>query len=171
MVSGNRFEVVRLRETVRELYRGERTASFLSRRRVAGGWTPPRSSPGLLRDPEIEGGDGRMTRKGIPFSKLNGSGNDFLLVDNRHDVMRGVDRPSFVAKVCDRSRSIGADGVILIEPSRRADFRWDFYNADGSHAEMCGNGGRGGARFGAARRIAGREVAFEPPRGILYPPP
>ena len=109
-----------------------------------------------------------MTRKGIPFSKLNGSGNDFLLVDNRHDVMRGVDRPSFVAKVCDRSRSIGADGVILIEPSRRADFRWDFYNADGSHAEMCGNGGRCVARFAAARRIAGREMAFETLAGILH---
>ena len=108
-----------------------------------------------------------MTRSGIPFSKLNGSGNDFLLVDNRRDVMRGVDRPSFAAKVCDRSRSIGADGVILIEPSRRADFRWDFYNADGSRAEMCGNGGRCVARFAAARRIAGREMAFETLAGIL----
>lgn len=109
-----------------------------------------------------------MTRKGIPFSKLNGSGNDFLLIDNRRDVMRGVDRPSFAGKVCDRSRSIGADGVILIEPSRRADFRWDFYNADGSRAEMCGNGGRCVARFAATRRIAGREMAFETLAGILH---
>jgi diaminopimelate epimerase len=109
-----------------------------------------------------------MTRKGIPFSKLNGSGNDFLLIDNREDVMRGVDRLSFVAKVCDRSRSIGADGVILIEPSRRADFRWDFYNADGSRAEMCGNGGRCAARFAATRRIAGREMAFETLAGTLH---
>jgi diaminopimelate epimerase len=108
-----------------------------------------------------------MTRKGIPFSKLNGSGNDFLLIDDRGDAMRGIDRPSFVAKVCDRSRSIGADGVIVIEPSRRADFRWDFYNADGSRAEMCGNGGRCAARFAATRRITGREMSFETLAGIL----
>lgn len=109
-----------------------------------------------------------MTRKGIPFSKLNGSGNDFLLIDDRGDAMRGIDRPPFVAKVCDRSRSIGADGVIVIEPSRRADFRWDFYNADGSRAEMCGNGGRCAARFAATRRITGREMSFETLAGILH---
>jgi len=109
-----------------------------------------------------------MTRKGIPFSKLNGSGNDFLLIDDRGDVLRGIDRPSFAAKVCDRSRSIGADGVIVIEPSRRADFRWDFYNADGSRAEMCGNGGRCAARFAATRRITGREMSFETIAGILH---
>ena len=63
-----------------------------------------------------------MTRKGIPFSKLNGSGNDFLLIDDRGDAMRGIDRPSFVAKVCDRSRSIGADGVIVIERDRSQTF-------------------------------------------------
>jgi len=111
---------------------------------------------------------GRMTRKGIPFSKINGSGNDFLLIDDRGEAMRGIDRPAFVSKVCDRSRSIGADGVIIIEPSRRADFRWDFYNADGSRAEMCGNGGRCAARFAATRRIAGREMSFETLAGILH---
>ncbi len=109
-----------------------------------------------------------MTRMGIPFSKLNGSGNDFLLIDDRGDAMRGIDRPSFVSKVCDRSRSIGADGVIVIEPSRRADFRWDFYNADGTRAEMCGNGGRCAARFAATRRISGREMTFETLAGIIH---
>ena len=109
-----------------------------------------------------------MTRKGIPFSKLNGSGNDFLLIDNRGGVMDGIDRPAFVARVCDRSRSVGADGVILIETSRKADFRWDFYNADGSRAEMCGNGGRCAARFAAARRIAGRELSFETIAGVVH---
>ena len=70
--------------------------------------------------------------------------------------------------MCDRSRSVGADGVIVIEPSRRADFRWDFYNADGSRAEMCGNGGRCAARFAATRRITGREMSFETLAGILH---
>lgn len=109
-----------------------------------------------------------MARKAIAFSKMNGSGNDFLLIDNRRGVMGGIDRPSFAAKVCDRSRSIGADGVILIEPSRRADFRWDFYNADGSRAEMCGNGGRCAARFAASRGISGRDLSFETAAGILH---
>jgi diaminopimelate epimerase len=115
-----------------------------------------------------EGTDGAMTRKAIPFSKLNGSGNDFLLIDNRRGVMDGIDRPAFAARVCDRSRSVGADGVILIEPSRKADFRWDFYNADGSRAEMCGNGGRCAARYAAARRISGRETSFETIAGIVH---
>jgi len=108
-----------------------------------------------------------MTRRGIPFSKLNGSGNDFLLIDNRDQVLDGIDRPLFASKVCDRSRSVGADGLILIEGSRKADFRWDFYNADGSRAEMCGNGGRCAARFAVARKIAGREMAFETTAGIV----
>jgi diaminopimelate epimerase len=108
-----------------------------------------------------------MTRRGIPFSKLNGSGNDFLLIDNRDGVMDGIDRPAFAAKVCDRSRSVGADGMILVEASRKADFRWDFYNADGSRAEMCGNGGRCAARFAVARKIAGREMAFETAAGTI----
>ena len=112
--------------------------------------------------------DGDMTRKGIPFSKLNGSGNDFLLIDNRGGALDGIDRPAFAAKVCDRSRSVGADGVILIEPSRVADFRWDFYNADGSRAEMCGNGGRCAARFAVARRIAGRKLSFETIAGVIH---
>ncbi|MGA7105311.1 MAG: diaminopimelate epimerase [Candidatus Deferrimicrobiaceae bacterium] len=106
-------------------------------------------------------------RKGIPFSKLNGSGNDFLLVDNRNCAMKGIDLPPFVEKVCDRSRSIGADGMIFIERSRRADFRWRFFNADGTAAEMCGNGGRCAARYAFERRIAGRLVAFETQAGIV----
>ena len=106
-------------------------------------------------------------KKGIPFSKLNGSGNDFLLIDNRSGIMDGVDLPEFVEKVCDRSRSIGADGVILIEKSRRADFRWQFFNADGSRAEMCGNGGRCAARFAVERKIAPRDLGFETTAGLI----
>jgi diaminopimelate epimerase len=108
-----------------------------------------------------------MTGEGIPFSKLNGSGNDFLLIDARDGALDGIDRPAFASKVCDRTRSVGADGLIVIEASRSADFRWDFYNADGSRAEMCGNGGRCAARFAAARKIAGPEMAFETLAGTI----
>src|SRR5512145_1343825 len=106
-------------------------------------------------------------KKAIPFSKLNGSGNDFLLVDDRAGGMKGIDLPGFVRKVCDRSRSIGADGAIFIGTSPTADFRWNFFNADGSVAEMCGNGGRCAARFAAERRIARRRLAFETLAGLI----
>jgi len=105
--------------------------------------------------------------KGIPFSKINGSGNDFLLIDNRPGIMRGLDLPEFVGKVCDRSRSVGADGVILIGKSRRADFRWQFFNADGSRADMCGNGGRCAARFAVERKIAPSTLSFETDAGLI----
>ncbi len=106
-------------------------------------------------------------KKGIPFSKLNGSGNDFLLVDDRAGAMKGIELPAFVRKVCDRSRSIGADGAIFLGTSRTADFRWNFFNADGSVAEMCGNGGRCAARFAVERRIARRHLAFETLAGLI----
>lgn len=106
--------------------------------------------------------------RAIPFSKLNGSGNDFLLIDNRNGAVKGIDLSRFAAKVCDRSRSIGADGMIFLERSRRADFRWKFFNADGSVAEMCGNGGRCAARFATERGIAGRSMAFETLAGIIH---
>ncbi|MGZ8448117.1 MAG: diaminopimelate epimerase [Candidatus Deferrimicrobiaceae bacterium] len=107
-------------------------------------------------------------KKQIPFSKLNGSGNDFLLIDNRNDVMKGIDLPAFAGKVCDRSRSIGADGIIFLGRSRRADFRWKFFNADGSAAEMCGNGGRCAARFASERGIAGKSMSFETLAGLIH---
>jgi diaminopimelate epimerase len=110
---------------------------------------------------------GTDVKKGIPFSKLNGSGNDFLLVDNRSGIMKGIDLPQFAGKVCDRSRSIGADGIIFLERSRSADFRWNFFNADGSVAEMCGNGGRCAARYASERRIAGRSMTFETLAGFI----
>ncbi len=106
-------------------------------------------------------------KKGIAFSKLNGSGNDFLLIDDRGGAMRGIDLPSFVGKVCNRSRSVGADGAIFIERSVRADFRWQFYNADGSRAEMCGNGGRCAARFALERGIARSPIGFETDAGLI----
>ncbi len=103
----------------------------------------------------------------IPFVKMNGTGNDFLLIDNRRGTMNGLDRPKFVRKVCRRRESIGADGVIILEISSRADFSWDFYNADGSVAEMCGNGARCAARFAHRKRIAGKEMRFETLSGIV----
>jgi diaminopimelate epimerase len=103
----------------------------------------------------------------IPFCKMNGSGNDFILVDNRERILDGDHLGDFVPRVCARKVSVGADGVILIEPSERVHFRWRFFNADGSEAEMCGNGGRCAARFAVLRGISPERLSFETLAGII----
>src|SRR5207249_2676780 len=79
--------------------------------------------------------------------KLSGAGNDFIVVDNRTRVMDPRKMPAFVASVCTRHLSVGADGLVFIEKSPKAHFRWRFYNNDGGEAEFCGNGARCVARF------------------------
>lgn len=103
----------------------------------------------------------------IPFVKMSGSGNDFILIDNRRGILDGDHLGDFVRRVCARKVSVGADGLILIEPSERADFRWRFFNADGSEAEMCGNGGRCAARFAVLRGIAPNRLSFETLAGTI----
>ncbi|RMG60674.1 MAG: diaminopimelate epimerase [Deltaproteobacteria bacterium] len=103
----------------------------------------------------------------IPFVKMNGTGNDFIIIDGRKGLDLGMERPEFVRRVCRRRESIGADGVIFVEPSKKANFRWDFYNADGSSAEMCGNGSRCVARFAWMKRIAPKKMTFETLAGII----
>jgi diaminopimelate epimerase len=106
--------------------------------------------------------------KKIPFYKMQGSGNDFILIDNRRGVLNGKNLRQVAINVCDRHYSVGADGLIVIVPSRRADFKWRFLNADGSEAEMCGNGSRCAARFARIKKIAGKELSFETLAGIIH---
>jgi diaminopimelate epimerase len=103
----------------------------------------------------------------IEFFKMNGSGNDFILIDNRTQVLDVQNIPEFVKTVCERKVSVGADGLIIIENSEHADFRWRFFNADGSEVEMCGNGGRCAARFARIKGIAGDKLSFETKAGII----
>src|SRR3989304_4352540 len=103
----------------------------------------------------------------IPFMKMSGSGNDFILIDHRDPFLKEEGLKDLVRKVCQRRISVGADGLILIERSQKADFKWRFYNADGSEAEMCGNGGRCVARFAYLKGIAGPSLKFETLAGIL----
>jgi diaminopimelate epimerase len=103
----------------------------------------------------------------IEFYKMSGSGNDFILIDNRDGSLDVGDVGAFVKKVCERKVSVGADGLILIERSDKVDFRWRFFNADGPEAEMCGNGGRCAARFAFLKGIAGEKVSFETVAGII----
>src|SRR6516164_3653736 len=96
----------------------------------------------------------------LRFSKMNGAGNDFVLLDNRTGEIKL--KPEQIRVLCDRHRGVGADGVLLVEPAEgRADFRMRYYNADGGEAEMCGNGARCFARF--ASRVSGKagDIAFE----------
>jgi diaminopimelate epimerase len=103
----------------------------------------------------------------IAFTKMSGSGNDFILIDNRGGILDEERLRELVVGVCRRRLSVGADGVILIENSTRADFRWRFFNADGSPAEMCGNGARCAARFAFREKIAGARLCFETGAGLI----
>lgn len=104
---------------------------------------------------------------GWSFTKMSGAGNDFILMDHRQPFMDIAAMPDFVRKVCRRRFSVGADGVIFLEDSDAADFRWRFYNADGSLAEMCGNGARCAARFALLRGIAPSRMRFETLAGMV----
>jgi diaminopimelate epimerase len=98
---------------------------------------------------------------------MSGSGNDFIIIDNRRNIIPMDDLSAFAAKVCRRKLSVGADGLILIESSHTADFKWNFFNSDGSVAEMCGNGARCAARFALLSQIAGEKMAFETIAGLI----
>ena len=83
----------------------------------------------------------------IHFYKMTGTGNDFIVIDNRKRIVDTDHFHDFVRCVCRSGVSVGADGVILIENDPDADFRCRFFNADGSEPEMCGNGARCAVRF------------------------
>jgi len=97
----------------------------------------------------------------IDFYKLSGSGNDFIIIDNRSNIIDEDGLTAMIKGVCRRKMSVGADGFILVEDSAGADFKWRFFNSDGSVAEMCGNGARCAARFAHLNGIAGQEMKFE----------
>ncbi len=102
----------------------------------------------------------------LRFTKMNGAGNDFVLIDNRSGAHEFSSQQ--IALLCDRHRGVGADGVLLADrPAGKADFRMRYFNSDGGEADMCGNGARCFARF--LDKIAGpfREVRFETLAGVI----
>ncbi len=105
--------------------------------------------------------------KMIEFYKMSGSGNDFIIIDNRDLSLNVGNLPDFARAVCRRQISVGADGLVLIEPSNTADFKWQFFNSDGSVAEMCGNAARCVARLAFLQGIAGEKLSFETVVGIV----
>ncbi|MBI4753486.1 diaminopimelate epimerase [Candidatus Desantisbacteria bacterium] len=101
----------------------------------------------------------------IPFIKMCASGNDFIVINNMDHGIR-ID-PSIVRRWCDRKRGIGADGVLVLEPSSHASFKMRIINADGSEAEMCGNGARCIARYAYLKGITDRIMSFETLAGMI----
>lgn len=94
----------------------------------------------------------------LPFTKYQATGNDFVLLDNRAGKI-SLTREEIV-RVCDRKFGVGADGLILIEPSTSADFKVNYYNSDGSQS-LCGNGSRAAMHFAASLGLAGQTAIFE----------
>ena len=102
----------------------------------------------------------------LRFTKMNGAGNDFVMIDNRAGDVRL--QPEQIVRICDRHRGVGADGILLLEKgSNGADFRMRYYNRDGGEVEMCGNGARCFARF--AKKVAGapERISFQTPAGLI----
>ena len=109
----------------------------------------------------------KPARLPLPFAKMSGTGNDFILIDHRRPAIHPEAMSDFARLVCRRRFSVGADGLILIEDSDQADFGWRFFNADGSVAEMCGNGARCAARFAYMQGIAPARMRFSTLAGII----
>lgn len=103
----------------------------------------------------------------IPFTKMSGTGNDFILIDHRQPFLALDEMQDFARMICRHKFSAGADGLILIEDDQEENFRWQFFNADGSRAEMCGNGARCAARFAYRAGIAPASMRFRTVAGVI----
>src|ERR1700712_6004987 len=102
----------------------------------------------------------------LHFYKYHGTGNDFILLDNRTgDIKLSTEQ---VAALCKTRFGIGADGLMLLEQAPDADFRMVYYNADGGQSTMCGNGGRCITAFARALGIIDKEASFIAIDGLHY---
>ena len=95
--------------------------------------------------------------------KYSANGNDFVIFHS--DVK--IDRTELAKELCHRQDGIGADGLIVIVPNSEYDFEWQFYNSDGSHADMCGNGSRACAHYAFVNDLAPKEMSFLTGAGII----
>jgi diaminopimelate epimerase len=104
----------------------------------------------------------------IPFTKMHGAGNDFVVLDGIREELPPLD--ALAARICDRHLGIGCDQLLVVRPSRTADFRMDIYNTDGSQAEMCGNGLRAFFKFLRDRgHTDADEISVETAGGVVVP--
>jgi len=96
-------------------------------------------------------------------SKYSANGNDFVIF---HTFLK-KDRSDLARELCHRQDGIGADGLIVIVPHGEQDFEWQFYNSDGSEAEMCGNGSRAAAHYAYTNELAPKEMCFLTLAGVI----
>lgn len=102
------------------------------------------------------------------FTKMNGAGNDFILVENLHGELTQQQLSKLARTLCDRRMSIGADGLMAIVPAKaNADFGMLFFNCDGTLGEMCGNGARCICRYGYETGLAGETQTVETTAGLV----
>jgi len=101
----------------------------------------------------------------LAFAKMAGGGNDFVVIDNRQG--RVSDPEELTRRICTQHLSVGADGLILVEPSARATFRMRYFNQDGGLADFCANGTRCAARFAFMSVIAPKRMTIETDAGVV----
>jgi len=146
-----RLPEILIRENVWWIVRERETYSDLTRRE----YFPPDlsfTSPQLTKEP-------------LHFTKMEGTGNDFVIIDNRRGFLL---KPNELARrLCSRKKGIGADGLLLLEESSQAEFLMRTFNPDGSEAEMCGNGARCVARYAWLKGLVRQEFTFETPSGNI----
>lgn len=104
----------------------------------------------------------------LEFTKMQGAGNDFLVIDNRFYRFSGDELSSLAERWCPRRVGVGADGLLALEEADDADYRMRYVNADGSPATMCGNGARCLARYAVGAGLGGPEVTFATDAGRYH---
>lgn len=97
------------------------------------------------------------------MSKYSANGNDFVIFH----ALEKKDRSALAVEVCNRQDGIGADGLIVLIPNAQNNFEWEFYNSDGSHADMCGNGSRACAHYAFINEIAPKKMSFLTGAGVI----
>lgn len=101
----------------------------------------------------------------LTFEKYQGAGNDFIIIDNRKNILNPTDRKK-IKQLCDRRYGIGADGLMMLYDHMEVDFEMKYFNSDGHEGTMCGNGGRCIVMFAKKLKLIGLNTRFKTNDGV-----